>query len=327
MAVENFKFLNAKFPSLAFLGSKAEQYVQSDPNSSLLKAGMLGESLVNLIYTYTKEPLPPEKYNNAKGRINNLHFKRFLSDDMANFLHKIREMRNKAAHEGFASQAVAKIVLQMAFGVSQWFMKVYGDPDFKFQHFVDPTAVQANSAGEKIEESSKQKLDDEHKERELIKQDELRAGAHIVQDREKIKTASLQASLKRPKDERETRMLIDMQLQEVGWEADTENLRYAKGVRPEKGRNLAIAEWPTKPVTADNRGKCYVDYALFAGLQLVGFIEAKAFDKDISTVIDDQGKFYASHVRDEDERYTAEGFGPYRVPFVFAANGRSYLEQ
>ncbi len=327
MAFDNFSFLRTKFPSLAFLGSKAEQYVQSDPNSSLLKAGMLGESLVNLIYTYTKEPLPPEKYNNAKGRINNLHFKRFLSDDMANFLHKIREMRNKAAHEGFSSQGVAKIILQMTFSVSQWFMKVYGDPNFQFQRFVDPVEEQVQSVIKKTEESSGQKLDEEHKERELIEQDRLRAGTHTVQDREKIKAASIQASLKRPKDERETRMLIDMQLQEVGWEADTENLRYAKGARPEKGRNLAIAEWPTKPVTADNRGKCYADYALFIGLKLVGFIEAKAFDKDISTVIDDQCKFYASHVRKEDEQYAEDNFGGYRVPFVFAANGRSYLEQ
>ncbi len=31
----------------------------------------------------------------------------------------------------------------------------------------------------------------------------------------------------------------------VGWEADTENICYSKGVRPTKGRKLAIAEYPT----------------------------------------------------------------------------------
>ena len=47
------------------------------------------------------------------------------------------------------------------------------------------------------------------------------------------------------KSEAETRYLIDEQLRKVGWEADTENLRYAKGTRPARGHCMAIAEWPT----------------------------------------------------------------------------------
>ena len=42
--------------------------------------------------------------------------------------------------------------------------------------------------------------------------------------------------------EAETRKFIDEQLRQVGWEADTYNLRYSKGTRPVKGRNIAIAE-------------------------------------------------------------------------------------
>ena len=45
--------------------------------------------------------------------------------------------------------------------------------------------------------------------------------------------------------EQKTRRLIDAQLQKAGWEADTKHLRYSEGARPAKGRNLAIAEWPT----------------------------------------------------------------------------------
>ena len=36
-------------------------------------------------------------------------------------------------------------------------------------------------------------------------------------------------------DEAETRRLIDAQLNKAGWEADTKNLRYSKGVRPVRG--------------------------------------------------------------------------------------------
>jgi type I restriction enzyme R subunit len=45
--------------------------------------------------------------------------------------------------------------------------------------------------------------------------------------------------------EEETRFLVDEQLRKVGWEADSENLRYSKGTRPQKGKNIAVAEWPT----------------------------------------------------------------------------------
>ncbi|MBF4260077.1 type I restriction-modification system endonuclease, partial [Vibrio anguillarum] len=62
-------------------------------------------------------------------------------------------------------------------------------------------------------------------------------------------------------DEAETRVIIDQQLVDAGWEADTENLRYSKGARPEPNKNRAIAEWPTKSGPAD--------YALFMGMTLV----------------------------------------------------------
>ena len=52
-------------------------------------------------------------------------------------------------------------------------------------------------------------------------------------------------------DEKATRELIDQQLREAGWEADTTQLRYSIGTRPEAGRHLAIAEWPTASGPAD----------------------------------------------------------------------------
>ena len=68
-------------------------------------------------------------------------------------------------------------------------------------------------------------------------------------------------------DEADTRVLIDAQLRAAGWEADTEQLTYAKGARPTAGRALAIAEWPTRDGIAD--------YVLFDGLTAVAVIEAK----------------------------------------------------
>ena len=56
-AMSNFSFLNEKFPVLANFGKLAEQYCYSDSNSCLMKLGMIGETIVNLIFTYDRIPL------------------------------------------------------------------------------------------------------------------------------------------------------------------------------------------------------------------------------------------------------------------------------
>ena len=68
--------------------------------------------------------------------------------------------------------------------------------------------------------------------------------AEQVDKRARLKQANKMAS-QRQKSEAETRYMIDEQLRQVGWEANTQEIRYSKGARPAKGRNMAIAEWPT----------------------------------------------------------------------------------
>ena len=59
-------------------------------------------------------------------------------------------------------------------------------------------------------------------------------------------------------------------LYQAGWEADTQELDYRKGARPEKGRNMAIAEWPMKGNFKGQRA----DYVLFVGLTPIAVVEA-----------------------------------------------------
>jgi type I restriction enzyme R subunit len=125
-------------------------------------------------------------------------------------------------------------------------------------------------------------------------------------------------------DEASTRALIDVQLRARGWEADTPSLRYATGARPAKGRNTAIAEWPTKSGPAD--------YALFVGTRCIGVVEAKRRNKNVSSHID-QAERYARTFRLEGgaeaigDPWPDVGNEHFFVPFVFSANGRPYLKQ
>lgn len=118
--------------------------------------------------------------------------------------------------------------------------------------------------------------------------------------------------------EAETRLLIDAQLRESQWIVDSENQTFAKGTRPEKGKFKAISEWPTKTGPAD--------YMLFIELTPVAAIEAKKGAKNVYSAID-QAKRYATGVTESDEIKISGSWGDYKVPLVFATNGRPYLKQ
>ncbi|MNU71194.1 Type-1 restriction enzyme R protein [compost metagenome] len=129
-----------------------------------------------------------------------------------------------------------------------------------------------------------------------------------------------------------TRILIDQQLVDAGWEADSLDLTYKKGARPEKGKNKAIAEWPTSIPNAD------ADYVLFTGLMPVAIVEAKRKRKNVADRIP-QAARYSREFRFAPEHLkpwleagqTAawdDGEGKtFQLPFAFACNGRPYIKQ
>lgn len=133
-------------------------------------------------------------------------------------------------------------------------------------------------------------------------------------------------------DEAATRKLIDHQLRAAGWEADSTNLTFERGARPTRGKNLAIAEWPTMVDGQDGRA----DYVLFAGLQVLAVVEAKRKHKDVVGVIPQAKRYSRGYVVKGDEgpppggpwcRDQAKGEPGLRVPFLFATNGRPFLRQ
>lgn len=309
----NFAFLKSHFPVLANFGILAEKYCYSDSNSCIMKLGMIGETIVNLMLTYDKIKIPTDC--NAVTKIKILSLQGLLTPDLSDILHALRKARNKAAHTNYENIKEGQTLLEMAYSLCEWFMQTYGDLQYKHCKFVMPTEADAQSITDNDDKAAEQKM--------LEETEKIAAAAKAVTADERRKRA-LAAASQRQKSEAETRYMIDTQLRKVDWEADSENLRYGKGIRPQKGKNLAIAEWPTLSA-AGNKGRA--DYALFAGEKLVAVIEAKAEHKDIPSVIDYQCKEYAQNIRPEDEKYVITTWGKYKAPFVFATNGRPYLAQ
>lgn len=313
----NFAFLHEKFPELAKLGMLAEQYMRSDTQSCMMKAGLLCEGMIRVMFAMDNITLP--EHCDAVERINILQRRETLPADVATAFHLMRRVRNKAAHEELNfSEEKTRYFLQITHSLCGWFFQTYGDESYRQQAFVVP---QEEADTGKIPPKSKENAAQENA---LADQAVARAGQEAAVPEDVRRKRAAASARKRHVSEAETRYLIDEQLSKVGWEADSETLRHSLGTRPQVGRNLAIAEWPTDSSMGD-RG--FADYALFVGTRLVGIIEAKAIHKDIPAVLDHQCKDYARHIRKDHLTYTIGEWRGFRVPFIFAANGRPYIRQ
>lgn len=113
----NFEFLKDSFPVLANFGELSEKYLYTDSNSCLMKLGMIGETIINLIFTYDKLPLPYD--NTAVNRIDTLYREGLITHDLADILHALRKKRNLAVHENYASVEDGKALIQMAYSLTE----------------------------------------------------------------------------------------------------------------------------------------------------------------------------------------------------------------
>ena len=135
-------------------------------------------------------------------------------------------------------------------------------------------------------------------------------------------------------DEALTRILIDQQLLEAGWTADSEALTYKSGARPEKGSNIAIAEWPTE----HNGEKGRADYVLFYGLTPMAVVEAKKENTNVAGKISQAERYSkgfsvsppmlgAWELAGLTIAWPDEQESHYKIPFVYSCNGRPYVPQ
>ncbi|HCE2172069.1 TPA: type I restriction-modification system endonuclease [Vibrio alginolyticus] len=184
---------------------------------------------------------------------------------------------------------------------------------------------QALSQQQKEYESKLQDL-----QKQLEQQGEKAAAAQKQQVSSNTRSASQQIVL----SEELTRILIDQQLIEAGWSADSQEQTFKNGARPEKGVNKAIAEWPTKHNGKGGRA----DYVLFHGLTPIAVVEAKKENTNVAGKIP-QAERYSKGFKVEGNLQGAwELAGQtvawpddlddhYKVPFVYSCNGRPYIPQ
>lgn len=352
----NFAYLQVHDEQLVRLGLLAERYFPDDPNTSLLKLRQLGELLAQLVAAKTGLYATAEE--SQYDLLRRLQDQGILPREVAQLFGEVRRAGNAASHALSGDHRGALATLKMTWQLGVWFHRTFRDPDFKSGPFVPPQAPRDESAELRAEldrlsktltdyhavhqesaqrlESLESQLRQAQSEQAFWEQMASEADAAkaalaqrlaaqqvqaVNQPREAV-TRLVQAAVTAANavelDEAATRQLIDQQLQQAGWTADSVNLTYANGTRPEKGKNLAIAEWPTQSGRAD--------YVLFAGLTPLAAVEAKRRHTDVSGALQ-QAKRYSRGFQSETVQTAGGPWGECRLPFAFSANGRPFLRQ
>jgi type I restriction enzyme R subunit len=365
LPASNFTFLATHDPQLVQLGALAERYFRDDPGTAIFKLRQFAELLSKTVAA--RHALYLGDRETFEDTLRRLAFERIIPKEASDVFHALRKAGNRAAHEAQGNHSDALSALKFARQLGIWFHRTYGkQADFKPGPFIPPpepvdataplqeeietlrrrVAESEDAAGRARREAEEHARARESVEQRLAREAEERAIWEKLAAESESKTAEIagrlaalqavaeqapkseslaliqrgeEASTKIDLDEAATRALIDQQLRDSGWEADTKTLRHASGARPVKGKNLAIAEWPTASGPAD--------YALFAGVTLVGVVEAKRRRKNVSAAIDQAERYSIGIPASEDFSFAGGPWGTHKVPFVFSANGRSYLKQ
>lgn len=255
----NFHFLLAEFPGLARPAIKAEGYANNDPESALMNLRVFAETLATTLcgeagLWYEKDP-------SFFQRLNDLRDEGLIEEHISDRFHLLRSKGNQASHGKTVNKSDAIGGLLSAFTVSKWFYEGYGDfrkvDEVRGLSFHPPKNQETKEQIQQLVNSKDEELKRLEEELNTAKSTHAQTQAEL-EIAQKEKKHRLQLASRRKEyliTEAETRRIIDEQLRQSGWEANTETLTYQAGARPEEGRNIAIAEWPTRNGRAD--------YALF----------------------------------------------------------------
>lgn len=210
--------------------------------------------------------------------------------------------------------------------------------------YEDATAAKQQLEGQIADEAELRRLAEEDRERAyqeletafaLVEEETAKTNAKVVEYEKQLAeqsklaeptqsqidemTSTGEAVADEELTEADTRELIDIQLREAGWEADSRNIRHSLGSRPQKNRNIAIAEWPTSSGPAD--------YVLFVGLTPIATVEAKRKNIDVAGAIVQADRYSRDYTLSEHEMSPGGPWGKHKIPFLFSTNGRGYLKQ
>lgn len=358
----NFVHLARLQADLAQLGGRAERFFGEDPNTCLLKLRQFAELMAQQVAAHAGLYVPEE--DSQAALLTRLRQQGWLPREVADLFHWIRKVGNEANHQLHGSHAEALQGLKLATQLGVWFHRSFYNTSFKSGAFIPPAApvdkatelqqqlaeleaklqrydtalkaeaeksdavaqqlVQAQADArlwEELAQSVTNDADATKAQLAELKALQTQAASRSATFMTQLQQGANQAASQLDLDEAATRVLIDQQLRDAGWEADSVALNFrSQRTMPEPGRHMAIAEWPCE-------GGDRADYALFSGTRLLAVVEAKRASKNVSGDIEQAKRYARGIIGDGGELLDASWQGKYKLPFVYATNGRPFQRQ
>ena len=300
--MSNFEFIEKHFSDLARLGKFAEEYLYSDPQSSLIKLRLFSEQVVKFLYKKLSISPPSSSYKGFifSDYLDNPAFKKRIDSAIINRLHLIRQFGNEAAHvvKEFDPHQVIQI-LHYSHTLAQWLYKIFVNKDEEFTQFVIPKKEKAET--KLIEDKTKEinqiiETINKTEEKEVITETQA----------EKILEGSQKCAESLGMTEAQTRKeLIDKLLDSAGW-------FITKTYDESSGKPQAIEEFPVEFLTTNKSGKGSIDYVLMGkNGNPIALIEAKKTSES-----PEKGKTQAEdYANGLEKKYKQR-------PFIFYTNGK-----
>ena len=346
---KNFDHLHKIDSPLATLGAHAEKYFVDDANTALIKTRQFAERMARVVAESTGVDIAGN--DTFSDMLQSIRRDGLVPTEILDILHRLRIEGNAAVHGHDGERRMAFEAIKLCHRLGVWLrasatrkprltmpftpprLTETDAPDLKEQvaalrSELEQRSAEASRLADEAENARDAALNAEDRARlaeeeraiyeELAEEAEQRAARPVDRGKaQRFIEAAFESAKDMDFDEADTRLLVDEQLRQAGWDVDSATLRYSSGARPEKNRNMAIAEWPTSSGPAD--------YALFAGRTLVGVVEAKRKRKNVMSAVDVQASRYAHDIQPHESFDFAGGpWADHKVPFIFATNGRGF---
>ncbi len=271
MAASNFEFLQDVNDTLYTIALSAESNLHQDPHTTLFKIRVLSEEIVNFIAQLVNLEPGLSTFEQLK----QLGAKGYMDEECLNIFHVLRKHGNKAAHSYYNNPVAASHALEIAHKAATIYARVEKkDGSFNPPAYSPPKPQQLEQLDEQsnkeiarlksiIAELKSQKssqfevvknkismleakdsssfVSAQERVRELENQ-QYQTQFETPSDDEKLKAQELKQRVELLKNSRldltepQTRFIIDQQLRDAKWDADTVSLNYKIGTRPEKRR-------------------------------------------------------------------------------------------
>ena len=331
MTPSNFSFLKKVNEFLYAIARAAEKNYPDDPNTTLVKLRMFGESTARHLAKLLDMDVP----DNQNDLLRELAKVPFVDDSILRVFHQLRKCGNQAVHEYHNDLADAEMCLRLAFRLAVWYYRLVSkELDFPVPTFDLPTS-QGSANHEQEIQSLKAEL-------ALAQQTQSQNQTEFAAQKAKLIALSGYISVlesKQEETEEQTKARIaalEAELkakdQELAAKTEVERRAYKKQMTQEAAsRALNIDEAETRflidaqlreagwdvdtqtlnfkthgtcpqvgrnmaiaewPTGKDETGNTgWADYALFVGLKPIGVIEAKKINSDVSAKLNEAYRY------------------------------------